>query len=121
MIMVAMRMRSMVAALLLAQVVFAGHALSADKADRFPVTDVGVEPTFGNMCTVQGKITNNSGKNYGMAVFKMSFFDANSKLMGTIDFILNDFTEDETATFEGISQKNLEGWKTFRVRLEANM
>jgi hypothetical protein len=95
-------------------------AFSADRAERFPVFDVEVEETFGRWM-VQGQITNNSKRSYSATIFKLSFLGPDNKLLGAVDFVINEFQEGETATFEGISQKSLSGWQSFRLRLEAGM
>jgi hypothetical protein len=69
---------------------------------------------------VQGEITNNSGKSYEGAIFKLSFYDGNNKLLGAADVAVENFGKGETVTFEGVSQKDLSNWKTYKIRLETS-
>jgi hypothetical protein len=69
---------------------------------------------------VQGEITNNSGKSYEGALFKLSFYDEGNKLLGAADIAVENFEKGETVTFDGISDKNLSKWKTFKVRLSTS-
>jgi hypothetical protein len=90
-------------------------------ADPFPLKDVEVEyEDMLEMSMVQGEITNNSGKSYEGALFKLSFYDANNKLLGAADAAVENFGNGETATFEAVSQKDLSKWKTYKIRLETS-
>jgi hypothetical protein len=91
----------------------------AHAADPFILKDVEVEhEDFMEISMVQGDITNNSGKSYEGALFKLSFYDKNDKLLGAVDVAVENFENGETATFEGVSQKDLSEWETYRIRLE---
>lgn len=101
---------------------FAGIAYSGDKPDKFPVSDVTVEKNVLGMWEVMGQISNNSGRDYTLTVFKMSFFDENNKLLGTADFIINNFEDGEVVTFEDSAvQKDIGKWKSYKIRLESGM
>jgi hypothetical protein len=88
-------------------------------AEPFPLKDVEVEYDMG-MSMVQGEITNNSGKSYEGALFKLSFYDGNNKLLGAADIAIENFGKGETVTFEGVSEKNLSKWETFKIRLNTS-
>jgi len=85
--------------------------------EKFPLKDVTVESISG-MAMVQGEITNNSGKAYNTAIFKISFYDGNGKLVGVADFAIENFSVGETVTFDGVGTKEIKGWKTYKVRLD---
>jgi hypothetical protein len=70
------------------------------------------------MSLVEGEITNNSGKSYETAIFKISFYDASGKLLGAADVAIMNFGSGETVTFDGISEKDLSGWKSYKARLD---
>jgi hypothetical protein len=97
-------------------------AFAADNTEKFPLKDVSVEYDSDiDMSMVQGEITNNSGKSYEAAIFKLSFYDADGKLLGAADVAIENFEKDETVTFDGISEKNLQKWKSYKIRLELSV
>ena len=85
--------------------------------EEFPVKSVRFEH-IEDMTMVQGEITNNSGKSYETALFKMSFYDDAGDLLGAADIAIMNFKEGETVTFDGISMQDLSGAKTHKIRLE---
>jgi hypothetical protein len=97
----------------------ASIALAADSGDKFPLKDVSVEYNSDlDMSMAQGEITNNSGKSYEAAMFKLSFYDAKGKLLGAVDVAIMDFGKGETVTFEGVGDKDMSEWETYKIRLD---
>lgn len=90
-------------------------------AETFPLKDIEVEYDFDSgISKVQGEITNNSGKSYYFAFFKMNFYDESGKLLGTADIEIHSFKEGETVTFEGLTDRNLSKWKKYKIRLNSS-
>jgi hypothetical protein len=97
-------------------------AFAADNAEKFPLKDVSVEyNSDAAMSVAQGEITNNSGKSYETAIFKLSFYDGAGKLLGAADVAIEDFEAGETVTFEGVGNKNFSKWKSCKIRLELSV
>ena len=89
-------------------------------AETFPVTNLSVQfESMIGMTTIQGEITNNSGKSYNGCVFKMSFYDDNDKLIGTADVSVMNFNKGETVTFDSFSDKDLRKATKYKIRLDA--
>jgi hypothetical protein len=94
-------------------------ALPTFAADKFPLKDISVEYDEDvEMSLVEGEITNNSGKSYEAAMFKLSFYDEAGKLLGAADIAIMNFEAGDTVTFDGISEKDLSNWETYKVRLD---
>lgn len=103
--------------LLTAFLIFASAAMAAE---TFPVSNLSLEyESMMGMTTLQGEITNNSGKSYETCVFKMSFYDDNQKLLGTADVIVMNFNKGETVTFDAFSEKDLRKATNYKIRLDA--
>jgi len=96
---------------------FATVGFAADSTEKFQLKDVSVSYMPG-ISMVEGEITNNSGKSYETAIFKLSFYDADGKLLGAADVVVMNFEKGETITFDGVSEKDLRKWKTYKVRLD---
>ncbi|MCC8179415.1 MAG: FxLYD domain-containing protein [Planctomycetes bacterium] len=101
-------------------ILISGAVYSAEEPDKFPINDLSVESMFG-MYQVMGQITNTSGRTYGVAAFKLSFFDENEKLLGFADIPLMNLEDGDTVVFSGISQQDISNWKSYRIRLETGM
>ena len=90
--------------------------------EPFPLKDVEVEyVNLAGMSRIIGEVTNNSGKSYQMATFKLSFYDESGKLLGAADFLIHNLKEGETVTFESASEKNVSAWKTCKIRLDSSI
>jgi hypothetical protein len=105
--------------LLTAVLVFSAPTVFAADAEKFPLKDVSVEYNEDvEMSLVEGEITNNSGKSYETAIFKLSFYDGAGKLIGAADIAIMNFENGDTVTFDGVSDKDLSNWETYKVRLD---
>lgn len=90
-------------------------------ADSFPVKDLSLDYNkAANMTVFQGEITNDSGKNYQIVMFKISFYDAQEKLIGAGDFGIENFKKKETVTFEGYVTKDVRQAKSYKLRLDTS-
>jgi hypothetical protein len=110
---------SKIAIALLLLMITVSIAFAANSDDKFPLKDVSVEYSEdAEMSLVEGEITNNSGKSYETAIFKLSFYDETGKLLGAADIAIMNFEAGDTVTFDGISEKDLSNWETYKVRLD---
>lgn len=90
-------------------------------AETFPISNLSVEfESMLGMTTIQGEITNNSGKSYEACIFKMSFYDDNGKLLGTADVSVMNFNKGETVTFDSFSDKDLRKTSKYKIRLDVS-
>ena len=104
---------------LLLVALFCSMALAAGP---FPVSNLSVDyDSTMQYSKIEGEITNKSGRSYHTCVFKFSFYDAGKKLLRTADVIIQNFQKGETVTFDGMSTKNLEKAKSYKVRLDTSM
>ena len=100
----------------LALVLFAGSVWAAEP---FPLKDIKVVYNKSEgTSSIKGEITNDSGKNHEIAIFKLRFYDEKGKLLGPTEFTLYDFKEGDIAAFEGTSNDNLSAWKTYKISLD---
>lgn len=51
-----------------------------------------------------GEVTNKSGKDYTSAIFKVTLYDVNKQLLGTVDVIVPNLKKGQTKTFDGFLQ-----------------
>lgn len=87
---------------------------------QFVATEVSVRnSSLPGITEIQGRLANNSGRNLSIAVFKMSFFDADDKLIGAADIMMQDFKAGETATFDAMTDTDFAGWARYEVRLDS--
>lgn len=83
----------------------------------FLIKDITIDDSFG-ITNIKGDMTNNSGKSYKSAIFKMSFYDAADKLIGACDIAILNFQKGETATFDGLTTDDISSAETYRLRLD---
>ncbi len=87
--------------------------------EQFPVTNLTVRSMpFGDMHSIQGRLTNNSGQSHDMAMLKISFFDDDGALLGAANLFLQNLRAGETVTIEGVTQDDIRDWATYSIRLE---
>lgn len=67
--------------------------------------------------TVIGEITNNSGKNYDLAMFRISFYNNQEQLLGTERISMNNFRNGSTRSFDQLV-RNIDINKVDRYRVE---
>jgi hypothetical protein len=102
-------------------VTYASLTHAADNAEKFPLSDISVEYSSGIGSIIEGQMTNNSGRRYETAIFKISFFDGENKLLGAADVVIMEgFEEGDTVTFMAATttDKDVRKWKSYKVRLE---
>jgi len=68
-----------------------------------------------------GEITNDSNKNYKIAIFKLSLYDKNGVLMDVADISINNFAASSTRSWEAICMTPLRGIAKYKVHLEVGM
>ena len=89
-------------------------------AASFPITNFSYR-TKAKTTRCIGEITNDSEKNYSMAIFKLSLYDNNGVLMDVADISIRDFTAGSTRSWEAICMAPLTGIAKYKVHLEMGM
>lgn len=106
--------------LVLSVILVLAFAFGATGAEKFPVNNASFENNEIGTRFI-GEITNNSGKNYEQAVFKLSVYDASGKLLDVLQFVMNGFRNGDTDTFEAISMKVLPSPDISKLRVKFEM
>lgn len=121
-------MRYLIIAVLM---VMTGYAAGGERQEigrkdfsGFEVFDVSAKKFIGldNTWLVRGQMKNNTAKDYKMALFQLSFFDENKRLIGNIAGItVRNFLQGEEIVFEQMSQDDLSNWSSYTLRLTHGM
>lgn len=86
-------------------------------ADDFTVTGLKTESQMG-MTRVIGRITNNSGTNYDIAIFNLNVFDKSGEFFDVIQIAIQGFRNGQTKTFEGVGMNELPKGCTFELEFD---
>lgn len=69
------------------------------------------------MIQVDGEVTNNDSTEHS-ATLKATFYDADSKILGTASGAVNDLALGETKTFSLMSTDKIDGYKDMKVQVD---
>lgn len=97
-------------------------ALPSLAAEKFPIFNVSFESNSMGTRFI-GEIRNDSGKAYENAIFKISVYDRDGKLLDVLQAALFDFQKGMTDSFEAYSTKKITNpdLSKLKVKLEMGM
>lgn len=72
----------------------------------------------GILPSVIGEITNSSGKDFKMAMFKMSFYDKDETLIGTADIIISNFANGQRKSYDATIGDHVDTGKIDRYKIQ---
>lgn len=92
---------------------------SAKKAETITFSNILTNSDYG-FTTVTGEAKNNDTKEHSLSI-KVTFYDANKKLIGTAIGFLNDVAPGETKTFDAMGEGDFSDAASYKIQVDTLM
>ena len=88
---------------------------------RFTCKNILLKRDYDNSSEIIGEITNNSGHEFGLATFQVSFYDYSGRLIETSSFMVGSFLSGQTRSFDASVELPVASINTYKIDFEGGL